>query len=140
MIDIVRRQPGIATVTFVSDHGEALYDGPGEHLGHGSTDASEQEQHIPLFVWANPAFRTRYPKKWQALQGNRDKQVGEENIFHTFADLFDLNYQGQDRTMSFARGGYFMRAGAKVISSGYVMKPGANNISNETWLVPVKVY
>lgn len=139
VIDLVRHQSRIATVTFVSDHGEALYDGPGGRLGHGSVDASEQEQHIPLFVWASPAFRAHYKEKWQALQGNRDKPVGEENILHTIADLLDLDYQGQDRTMSFARNGYAMRAGARVISSGYVIKPGMKSISNETWLVPVRV-
>jgi|GEM_PF-7077104 len=140
VIDLARRQPGLVSVTYLSDHGEALYDGPGEYLGHGSSEASEPEQHIPVFMWANPAFRTRYADKWNILQQNRQSPFGQESIFHTLADVLDLNYQGQTKSMSLAQKDYTMRPTAKVMSAGFQLKPGDTKASYNVWLVPVRVF
>lgn len=126
VVEIARRQPGIATVTYISDHGEALYDGGENRFGHGSGDAPAEEQHIPMFIWGNETFRTRYSSKWQIMLNNRQRALGQENYLHTVADLLDIRYPGQNLAMSFAQRAYRIR-------------PGAQVLANSGRLVPVRV-
>lgn len=126
--EIIRRasaQAGWATVIIVSDHGEAFgYEGS---VFHGGLIASREEQHIPMFFWANESFRVDNRQRWETLKVNSHKVVGNDAVFHTSADLYRVRSSAVDLARSFAQPGYALRAQARVLAG-------------MTKLVPVKVH
>lgn len=121
VIERARALPGSVTVTYISDHGEALYESASDgYFGHGSHVGYRAEQHIPFFIWANAEFRSNHPDKWRALLSNRDKVVGQENVLHTFADMIDAEYPGQRRALSLAQPSYTPRATTRFIANSHL--------------------
>jgi glucan phosphoethanolaminetransferase (alkaline phosphatase superfamily) len=124
IIKRVSAQAGWVTVIIVSDHGEAF--GYEDSVFHGGLVASREEQHIPMFFWANASFRADNPQRWNTLMENVDEVVGNDAIFHTSADLYRVYSPAVDPGRSFAQPGYRLRAEARVLAG-------------MTKLVPVKV-
>lgn len=105
VIDQVSNLPGLASVTYISDHGERMLEEDGRK-GHGSWNSSTGEQHVPLFIWSNLEFRQHYSAKWESLSSNQPKHVGGEDLLHTWADLLDIRFPEARYTSSFARKTY----------------------------------
>jgi lipid A ethanolaminephosphotransferase len=124
IIKRVSTQEGWSTVIIVSDHGEAF--GYENTVFHGGLIASVEEQHIPMFFWANAPFRSENRERWNNLRRNALKVVGNDSIFHTAADLYRIRSSVIDLERSFAREEYQLRAEARVLAG-------------MTKLVPVKV-
>lgn len=101
VIHIVEKQAAVSYVTFLSDHGEALFDNhPGELEFH--TNASEATLHVPFFLWTSDKYRQQYPGKMQVIMNNRNKKLGGSNVFYTLLDLADISFKGIDETKSMA--------------------------------------
>lgn len=98
---IVEKQAAVSYVTFLSDHGEALFDNhPRELEFH--TNASAETLHVPFFLWTSDKYRQQYPEKIQAIMNNRNKKMGGSNVFYSLLDLADISFAGMDKTKSIA--------------------------------------
>jgi glucan phosphoethanolaminetransferase (alkaline phosphatase superfamily) len=102
-------------VTYLSDHGEDMYDDVQQRAGHGTVDSSLYEQHIPFYFWGNAALRSHYQDKWNSLIRNRNRQFGGENYLHTWADFLDIDYPDQKKNLSIVQTNYMQRKNAKVL-------------------------
>jgi glucan phosphoethanolaminetransferase (alkaline phosphatase superfamily) len=107
----------ISTMSFIADHGDDLYDHGVQRFGHGSSDSSQYEQHIPYFKWGSEGFRQQYASQWEQLSRHQSAAIGAENYFHTMLDLLDMQYPLQRRDLSLVRTDYQMRANAKVLAN-----------------------
>lgn len=99
VIDIVKKQHVISYVTFVSDHGEDLFNLNKDQLNFHLT-ASRTTLHIPLFIWTSKKYNAEYSSKKNTLLANRDRKIGENDIFYTLLDLSNVTYPGFDSTKS----------------------------------------
>jgi glucan phosphoethanolaminetransferase (alkaline phosphatase superfamily) len=101
VIRIVDRRADIAAVTFISDHGEDLFDS-----GNGQLDfhfrPSPATLRVPLFIWTSAGYATTFPEKCKNLLKNTSRKVGTENIFYTGVDMANLRFPQFDSTKSLA--------------------------------------
>jgi glucan phosphoethanolaminetransferase (alkaline phosphatase superfamily) len=73
--------PALASLTYVADHGETLFDGACGRGGHGF--ASLVNYRVPMLVWLSPGLRQAQPARLQALQAHRALPVSALSLFAT---------------------------------------------------------
>jgi glucan phosphoethanolaminetransferase (alkaline phosphatase superfamily) len=94
----------MASLMYVADHGQTLYDGTCKQAFHGHN--TQFEFHVPAFVWYSDQYRQRFPGKVDQLQRNRKARLATENMFHTLLDLSGIHYPGERLEWSFVNRGF----------------------------------
>lgn len=89
----------LASLVYVADHGQTLYDGSCKLAFHGHN--TQYEFHVPAFMWYSEQYRERYPAKVAALHKNRKAKLATENFFHTMLDVADIRYPDDRMAWSF---------------------------------------
>jgi glucan phosphoethanolaminetransferase (alkaline phosphatase superfamily) len=79
-----------ASLLYVADHGQTLYDNSCRLAFHGHN--TQYEFHVPAFVWYSDQYQERYPDKIEQLKRHRKAHLATENVFHTMLDLGDIRY------------------------------------------------
>ena len=102
IIDLIKETNTISTVTYISDHGEDLFDDERKLSQHINSVPSEYVASIPYFIWSSPAYRTSFTDKIENLNANKDKPIGSQNLFYTLLDLSSIQYPDIDITKSLA--------------------------------------
>jgi glucan phosphoethanolaminetransferase (alkaline phosphatase superfamily) len=101
VIRMVEKHNLVSTVTFLSDHGEDIFDADPNKMNFHLNPAVTT-LHVPLFVWTSDAYRKWHTEKVQLLAAHRDKKIGPENTFYTLLDLANISFPGFDSTRSVA--------------------------------------
>jgi glucan phosphoethanolaminetransferase (alkaline phosphatase superfamily) len=99
VIDTVKASGEAASMVYVADHGQTLYDGSCHTAFHGHN--TQYEFHVPAFVWYSDAYRERFPGKVDQLLRHRSAHLATENMFHTLLDLGDIRYPDDRLAWSF---------------------------------------
>ncbi|CAN7674110.1 phosphoethanolamine transferase [Pseudoduganella sp. LjRoot289] len=92
-----KQQP--ASMLYVADHGQTLYDGTCRLAFHGHN--TQYEFHVPAFVWYSDQYGERHPGKVQELVKHKKARLATENMFHTLLDMGDIRYEGERLEWSF---------------------------------------
>lgn len=88
----------LATVLYVSDHGEDLYDGGCDNWAHGH--ATVAGIRIPLFFWYSAAYQQTFPEKVAALKSHREERLTTESVFPLMLDSAAIGFSAKDPTRS----------------------------------------
>ncbi|MEA5429689.1 phosphoethanolamine transferase [Arcicella lustrica] len=96
IIGLVSSQNALASVTYMSDHGENLFDDSRDLSQHAYPVPSKYIAHTPFFVWYSPILKNRFPTKIDNLQKHVNSKVSSENIIHTLSSMSGLTYPLQD--------------------------------------------
>jgi glucan phosphoethanolaminetransferase (alkaline phosphatase superfamily) len=99
IIGTLKEQQVAASMLYVSDHGQTLYDGSCRLAFHGHN--TQYEFHVPALVWYSDQYQQRYPGKVQQLVRHKKARLATENMFHTLLDMGDIRYQGERLEWSF---------------------------------------
>jgi glucan phosphoethanolaminetransferase (alkaline phosphatase superfamily) len=99
VIDELKASDQMATMMYVSDHGQTLYDGSCNLAFHGHN--TQYELHIPALVWYSDLYRITHPVQVTQLLKNRRARLATENIFHSLLDLADIRYDTEQLEWSF---------------------------------------
>jgi glucan phosphoethanolaminetransferase (alkaline phosphatase superfamily) len=99
VIQIVKKFSLVSYVTYVSDHGEDLFNLNKDQLNFHLT-ASRNTLHVPLFIWTSDRYNRIYPSKISALLSHQDSKIGENDIFYTLLNLANITFPGFDSTKS----------------------------------------
>ncbi|MBV7539050.1 phosphoethanolamine transferase [Duganella sp. sic0402] len=89
----------LASMVYVADHGQTLYDGSCNLAFHGHN--TQYEFHVPAIVWYSDEYQAHYPDKIQQLLRHRKAKLATENIFHTLLDLGNIQYSDEKLEWSF---------------------------------------
>jgi glucan phosphoethanolaminetransferase (alkaline phosphatase superfamily) len=89
----------MASLVYVADHGQTLYDGTCKQAFHGHN--TQFEFHVPAFVWYSDQYQQRFPDKVGQLLRHRKARLATENVFHTLLDMADIRYPGDRLEWSF---------------------------------------
>lgn len=85
-------------ILFTADHGCNLFEN--ENLfGYGSSNPTEKETHIPLFIWGSNKF-IKNNSKYSNLIKHQNLLTTNDNVFYTLADLADIKYTSYLNTQS----------------------------------------
>jgi glucan phosphoethanolaminetransferase (alkaline phosphatase superfamily) len=88
----------LATVLYVADHGEDLYDGGCENSEHGHVTFAGVR--IPMFFWYSDAYQQRFPDKVMALKEHREDPLTNESIFPLMLDAAQIRFPGDNPALS----------------------------------------
>jgi glucan phosphoethanolaminetransferase (alkaline phosphatase superfamily) len=101
VIDLVEHRADIAAVTYISDHGEDLFDAYGDRPDFHFRPSAETLR-VPLFFWTSRSYDRHFPDKRWHLESNASDRIGTENIFYTLTDLANIRIDKFDSTKSLA--------------------------------------
>lgn len=81
------------TMTFISDHGENLYDTPENLFGHGRK-VNPYVYRIPYFFWYSDKYQKKYPDKIKNAIINKDKKnTSSTNLFYSMLNVAQIEYK-----------------------------------------------
>jgi len=109
----------LATMLYVSDHGEDLNDGGCDSRGHGP--ATVAGLRIPLFFWSSDAYQQDFAAKVAQLQRHRNEPLTNESVFPLLLDAADIHYSGEDLSRS-VMSASFVPPAKRIVYS--IMRPG----------------
>jgi len=90
IIDLLKSQPGITGLIYVSDHGEQLFTEAEATYSHGSADGQEAEYNIPCFIWVGDQLVNQNKDKLSAIKTNQHKFISTQSLFYTLADMANI--------------------------------------------------
>lgn len=96
IISLVSSQNALASVTYMSDHGENLFDDDRDLSQHAYPVPSKYIAHTPFFVWYSPILKNRFPSKIDNLLKHVNSKISSENILHTVSSMGGLTFTLQD--------------------------------------------
>lgn len=99
VIQALKSSSQMASMIYVADHGQTLYDGNCKLAFHGHN--TQFEFHVPALVWYSELYRIAHPGKVNELLKNRRAKLSTENIFHSLVDMADIRYQSEQLEWSF---------------------------------------
>lgn len=102
VIKTVAESNSIASVVYISDHGQALLDDARGLWGHGDSSMSKYILSIPLLIWLSPEYKNTFPEKTFNILNNREKKISTDNLFHTVLDINGLELKKLDKSKSIA--------------------------------------
>ena len=99
VIHVLKESRQMASMMYVSDHGQTLYDGNCNLAFHGHN--TQFEFHVPALVWYSNLYRATHPAKVNQLLRNKRTRLSTENIFHSLLDMADIHYGTEQPEWSF---------------------------------------
>ncbi|MBS0355403.1 MAG: sulfatase-like hydrolase/transferase [Proteobacteria bacterium] len=88
-----------ATLFYVADHGENLFDGECDESGHGHQ--TEFDFRVPALFWYSERFARAFPQKVELAQRRRHAPLSTTSVFATLLELGDLQTNGDSLASSF---------------------------------------
>jgi len=98
-IGVLKEAAVPASLLYVADHGQTLYDKSCKIAFHGHN--TQYEFHVPAFVWYSDGYAKRFPGKVEQLRRHQGARLSTENMFHTVLDMADIRYPGEQLERSF---------------------------------------
>ena len=117
VLDAILRQleqvDGRCFLWYVSDHGEVPQK---SDVGHGRPEPVLGELQIPMFIWANQAFRSAAGPAFQRLQSHRQEPVSQGATFPTILGLAGITYPQMDPTRDLSSPSYLPPQAFRVLA------------------------
>lgn len=126
----LKAAPGLATMTFVADHGELLMD-KGNEVLHASVDGSREEMEVPFFVWLNAAYQRRFPENLKNLRANKDEAASSYILFDTLLGLGQISIAGHDARQNIFAKDFQASSREVLLPSGKVVDYDKDILSRE---------
>lgn len=100
VIETVAKDSMPTVVVYESDHGEDLFDDERNRFMHAMTNPTSYSLRVPLFVWANPAYRNQYSSMLNDLKKNTGKSINHYNMMPTLLALGNVTTTAKLEQMS----------------------------------------
>ncbi len=106
-----------ALFVFVADHGETLMHG----TMRDQAPVDARVLHVPMFVWANEAWRQRHAEQWARLEQvlARRPATSHLDVVPTLTGLLGIDYAGRPAHRSLVAAGYRERAAVPALAPDY---------------------
>ncbi len=96
-ISILENKKGISTLTYLSDHGENLFDDNRNMILHSSPKPSTYEINIPMIIWASEEYQENYPEKYSLLKDRQNDLFSSVNLPYLQWGLANIYVKGSDK-------------------------------------------
>lgn len=109
------KSTGVPTVViYLSDHGEEVFDDENLYSGHGSPKIRKEAVDIPFLIWYSENYNGRLNSN--DIQQFLNNKYSTEDLFHTLADILELEFDDFDKTKSIVSS-QFIEQERKVLNS-----------------------
>lgn len=116
VISMVQNKHSSSWVSYISDHGENLFDDSRGLSQHNEPIPSAYVAHVPWFMWTSTAYVQQFDDKVKNLIRHKSQLLGSQNVFHTLAEMGNLSFSQEDSTRSVASP--YFKPGKQLILSG----------------------
>jgi glucan phosphoethanolaminetransferase (alkaline phosphatase superfamily) len=99
VIEALKETRAPASMLYVADHGQTLYDNNCKLAFHGHN--TQYEFHVPAFAWYSDEYADLHPDKVAQLRRHRKAKLATENMFHTLLDMGGVRYPDERLEWSF---------------------------------------
>ncbi len=97
-----------ATLVFVSDHGEDIFDDDRNRFLHASSIPTYYQLHVPFMIWMSSTYCVESPEKVAAARQNSHRIVSSSaSLFHTALNLAEIHCRVYDETLSVVSDKYY---------------------------------
>jgi glucan phosphoethanolaminetransferase (alkaline phosphatase superfamily) len=97
VINMVSRLNDFSSVTYISDHGEDLFDDNRNLSSHNNgSPPSKYDAHVPFLIWYSPKLESAFPNKILNLLHHKDAKVSSENLIYSITSMVGIYYPAQD--------------------------------------------
>ena len=100
VIDMLASGDRAASMLYVSDHGEDVFDDDRERFLHSSPDVSYYQLHVPLLLWSSPSWREAHPHLFASARANEREAISSNAVFHTLLELAGIRTPYRDDRLS----------------------------------------
>ncbi len=120
IIKRLQRAETTALLLFTADHGVNLFDDKDNAalFGYGSSNPTQSELHVPLFLWVSDRYKEQNLGIVNALRANAASVSTNDNVFDTLADVSSIEYKGFDEHRSVASSAYRPDERVQVLVNG----------------------
>ncbi|GGH02527.1 membrane protein [Polaribacter pacificus] len=107
LISSTAKQKKSSFLIYTADHGTNLFDDNHTNIfGYGSSNPTEKETNVPLFIWSSDQFINQYREKYSSLQRHQNFLTTNDNLFYTLADMAEIKYEGYKSNLSISSSSY----------------------------------
>ena len=104
IINILNRDSEqLSLLTYISDHGENLYDTKEELFAHCTENPNHFELKVPLMIWYSNKYKTIYANKVENIIYNASKPISSNVIFQSIIDAANINFKNEKPEKSIFR-------------------------------------
>lgn len=100
----IRNVPGIRSMAYISDHGEAL--GENDCYNHSNDEPPRAEFEVPFFVWVSDELKQLRPEVASQLRSHVDAKASASDFLPTILDITGVRTPLVDSTRSLAGKSY----------------------------------
>lgn len=109
MINLLDKSNSCAVLTYLSDHGEDIFDDSRNRYLHASPIPTYYQLHIPYIYWLSDEYKEFYPEKYGYVEKHSGYPVSTNSVFHTMLDIADIEADMLDRTYALSSGAFTVR-------------------------------
>lgn len=93
LIKKLEQTQSIASLFYVSDHGENIFDDGCDKSGHGHN--TERDYRVASILWTSDAYQQQFPQKAALAEQRKQHPLMTSSVFHSLLDLADIQYPDQ---------------------------------------------
>ncbi len=109
VIDILQQTNACASMLYLSDHGEDIFDDKRERYLHASPIPTYYQLHIPYLIWFSDDYIAQFPDKYETAILHQAVPVSTNSVFHTLLDLAHVKTSEEDSTLAITNTGFVTR-------------------------------
>lgn len=109
IVEILGKTNACASMMYLSDHGEDIFDDSRNRYLHASPIPTYYQLHIPLLIWFSPEYREVYQEKYQTVMAHQSIPVSTNTVFHTMLDIAGVRTSVADSTLAVSNHAYIIR-------------------------------
>lgn len=115
-ISILNQTKSCTWLSYISDHGENLFDDKRKLSQHGYPAPTKYIAHIPWFIWTSESYDNLFKVKVTTLLQHKSVALGSENVCNTLSDLGNIEFPRQDLQKSASS--FLFKPGPQLILGG----------------------
>lgn len=107
--DMLAKTNACASMLYLSDHGEDIFDDSRERYLHASPIPTYYQLHIPYIIWFSESYRGTFPEKYQEALTHQALPVSTNSVFHTMLDIAGVQTPIADSTLAVSNSAFTVR-------------------------------
>lgn len=100
VVHLLDQTKACASMFYLSDHGEDIFDDSRNRYLHASPIPTYYQLHIPYVIWFSDVYQETFPSKYQQAKSHSHLPVSTNHVFHTMLDLAGVQTSESDSTLA----------------------------------------
>lgn len=109
IVDMLKKKDACASMLYLSDHGEDIFDDSRGRYLHASPIPTYYQLHIPYIIWFSDSYRELFPDKYWTAVSHQAYPVSTNSVFHTMLDIANVQTSVSDPSLALTNKAFDIR-------------------------------